>query len=59
MLITPTALQFRLSQPDDEPIGRLEVNISGAWGPVCNSAKDEAFAQMACNAMGSHRYTLD
>ncbi|XP_064594597.1 scavenger receptor cysteine-rich domain superfamily protein-like [Liolophura sinensis] len=47
------ALEYRLSKYDNETIGRLDVNISGAWGPVCDTANDIGFAQMACHAMGS------
>jgi len=46
------AVGYRLAGSDVEGEGRLEVQLNGVWGTVCDDIFTDIEAQVACNSLG-------
>jgi len=43
---------YRIADSEVERQGRLEVEVNGIWGTVCDDGFTDDEAQVACYAMG-------
>jgi len=43
---------YRLTDSELERQGRLEVEVDGVWGSVCDDGFTDAEAQVACHDLG-------
>jgi len=50
--VSATTVGYRLTGSDLEGQGRLEVEVNGVWGTVCDDYFSDNAAQVACYALG-------
>jgi len=43
---------YRLAGSESEGLGRLEVQVNGVWGTVCDDIFTDDEAQVACYQLG-------
>ncbi|XP_041375843.1 deleted in malignant brain tumors 1 protein-like [Gigantopelta aegis] len=49
-----TEIKYRLAGGDNSSYGRVEVNVDGVWGSVCDQLWDDREAGVLCRQLGFH-----
>jgi deleted-in-malignant-brain-tumors protein 1 len=45
-------VQYRLTGGKDQNSGRVEININGIWGTMCDDEFDATSAKVLCKQLG-------